>query len=245
MDAAVRMVSWDFHNYNSGASSLAVPYATPHVFCGYHKSKAALREGSYRSLAAVANAFAREAQVDEMAALAGMDAVEFRLKNVEDARLREAIERGAERAGWGKRKMGVAINLEKDARLALFVEVDVVVKRIVVKRIVNVFDCGAVLNPLNLRNQMEAAIVQGLGGALFEAVEHDGKRIVNGRMSRYRVPRFVDVPAIETILVDRRNVKPAGAGESPITTIAPAVANAVAAVTGVRLRSLPLERELA
>ncbi len=240
IDASGKIVSWDFHNFNSGASSLAPPYAIPHFYCGFHKSKSPLREGSYRSLAAVANNFARESHVDELAALAGIDPLEFRLKNLEDARLKEALERGAAKFGWKQGKGGVACNLEKDARLALFVELDVVKTQVKLKRIVCVFDCGAILNPRNLRNQVEGAIVQGMGGALFEKVQYDGERILNAKMSQYRVPRFSDVPPIETILIDRRDVKPAGAGESPITTIEPAIANGIFAATRKRLRSLPL-----
>ncbi len=240
IDASGKIVSWDFHNFNSGASSLMPPYAIPHYYCGFHKSKSPLREGSYRSLAAVANNFARESHVDELAVLAGIDPLEFRLKNLLDERLKEALQRGAAKFGWKHGKGGVACNLEKDARLALFVELDIVKSQARLKRIVCVFDCGAILNPGNLRNQVEGAIVQGLGGALFEKVQHDEQRILNAKMSKYRVPRFSDVPPIETILIDRRDVKPAGAGESPITTIAPAIANAIFALAGKRLRALPL-----
>lgn len=242
IDAAGRIVHWDFHNYNSGASSLGLPYDVDNFYCGFHKSKAVLKEGSYRSLAAVANNFARESHIDELALLAGEDPLEFRLKNMKDARLKEVLTRGAEKFGWKKAKGGIACNLEKDVRLSLFVEID---EKIKLRRVVCVFDCGAILNPGNLRNQVEGAIVQGLGGALFERIEHDGTRIVNKRLSRYRVPRMSDIPQIDTILIDRRDVMPAGAGESPITTIAPALANAIAVVTGKRLRALPLLRELA
>jgi len=91
-----------------------------------------------------------------------------------------------------------------------------------------------------LNNQVEGAIVQGLGGALFEAIDFDNGQLVNGRFSQYRLPRFSDVPAIEVVLLDRRDLPPAGAGETPIVGIAPAIGNAIFAATGVRLRSLPL-----
>ena len=240
VDEVGKIVSWEFHNYNAGASSLASPYDVQHSYCGFHRSKPVLREGSYRSLAAVSNNFARESHVDELAALVKADPLEFRLRNLKDARLREVLERGAEKFGWKRGKGGIACNLEKDARLALFVELGVDGKQVKLKRIVCVFDCGTILNPGNLQNQVEGAIVQGVGGALFERVEYDRERILNSRLSRYRVPRFNDIPVIETILVDRKDVKSAGAGESPITTIAPAIANGIFAATGKRLRELPL-----
>jgi len=109
-----------------------------------------------------------------------------------------------------------------------------------VLRAVTAFECGAIVNPDGLRNQIEGAVVQGLGGALFEAIRFQDGRILNPRFSEYRVPRFGDVPHLETVLLDRKDLPSAGAGEAPIITIAPAIANAVFAATGRRLRSLPL-----
>jgi isoquinoline 1-oxidoreductase len=80
----------------------------------------------------------------------------------------------------------------------------------------------------------------GLGGALFEAIEFENGRILNPRFSRYRVPRFSDTPVLETVLVDRRDLPSAGAGETPIVGLAPAVGNAIFDATGRRLRSLPM-----
>jgi isoquinoline 1-oxidoreductase len=107
-------------------------------------------------------------------------------------------------------------------------------------RVVSAFECGAIVNPGNLRNQVEGANVQGLGGALFEAVSFDNGRILNPKLSQYRVPRFSDLPEIETVLLDRKDIPSAGAGECPMIGLAPAVANAIFDATGVRLRSLPL-----
>ena len=82
--------------------------------------------------------------------------------------------------------------------------------------------------------------MQGLGGALFEAVDFEGGRVTNGRFAQYRVPRFSDVPPIEVVLVDRRDIPSAGAGETPIVGVAPAIGNAIFDATGLRIRSLPL-----
>ena len=110
-----------------------------------------------------------------------------------------------------------------------------------IARVVTAFDCGAVVNPDELRNQIEGANVMGIGGALFEAIEFENGRILNGRFSRYRLPRFSDIPSIEVILVSPGGDRPsAGAGETPIVGLAPAVGNAIFDATGARLRSLPM-----
>jgi isoquinoline 1-oxidoreductase len=102
-----------------------------------------------------------------------------------------------------------------------------------VDRLTVAFECGAVVNPDGLRNQVEGAVVQGLGGALFEAVEFRDGRIVNGTMAQYRVPRFKDVPPIDIILLDRKDLPSAGAGETPIVCVAPAIGGAVRAFGNV------------
>jgi isoquinoline 1-oxidoreductase len=112
-----------------------------------------------------------------------------------------------------------------------------------VVRVVIAFECGAIVNPDHLKNQVEGAVVMGLGGALFEAIRFDAGKILNPRFSRYRVPRFGDIPTIEVVLLDRKDLPSAGAGEAPIIAIAPAVGNAIFDASGIRLRSLPLVPE--
>ena len=107
-------------------------------------------------------------------------------------------------------------------------------------RVVESFDCGAVINPNGLRNQIEGAIVQGVGGAIFEAVHFENGRILNPHFGSYRVPRFRDVPQIQVELIDRKDLPSMGAGETPLMGLAPAVAGAIFSATGIRLRSLPL-----
>ena len=108
------------------------------------------------------------------------------------------------------------------------------------RRLVAAFECGAILNPDHLKGQVEGALIQGIGGALFEAVEFEEGRILSDRFSHYRVPRFSDVPKVEVVLLDRKDLPSAGAGETPIVGVAPAVGNAIFDATHVRLRSLPL-----
>jgi isoquinoline 1-oxidoreductase len=109
-----------------------------------------------------------------------------------------------------------------------------------VVRVVEAFECGAVVNPEHLRNQVEGAVAMGIGGALFEHIDFAANQIQTNRLSRYRVPRFQDMPVIESVLLDRRDLPSAGAGETPIMGIAPAIGNAIFDATGERIRSMPL-----
>jgi isoquinoline 1-oxidoreductase len=173
--------------------------------------------------------------------------VEFRLENVSNPRLRAVIERAAERFGWGKGRAaaGMACNIEKGGHLALFLDLEAAKGRVRLLRMVAAFDCGAVLNPDNLRAQVTGAMAMGIGGALFEELRYDRTKVLNASFADYRVPRFSDVPPIEVILVDRRGETPAGAGESPIAVVAPAIASALFRLVKRRLRALPLEPGLA
>lgn len=177
-----------------------------------------------------------------------MDPLEFRLKNLKNDRLRAVFQAAAEKFNWGKRKavpgqgFGMGGGYEKLGNIATFVEVNVAPKSGAVKvvRIVSAFECGAIVNPDHLRGQVEGANVQGLGGALFEAIQFENGKILNPKLSQYRVPRFRDLPAIETVLLDRKDLPSAGAGECPMIGLAPAIGNAIFHATGLRLRSLPL-----
>jgi isoquinoline 1-oxidoreductase len=111
-----------------------------------------------------------------------------------------------------------------------------------VERVVTAFECGAIINPDGLKNQVEGAVVMGLGGALFEAIRFENGKIQNASFAKnaYRVPRFSDLPILETVLLDRKDLNSAGAGETPIVAVAPAVGNAIFQATGKRLRSMPM-----
>jgi isoquinoline 1-oxidoreductase len=244
------VTAWDFHNYNSGASAMDTPYDIPNQHIQFHPARSPLRQGSYRALSATANHFARESHMDDLAHLVKMDPLEFRLQNLKDARLRSVFEAAAQRFGWAGRSkslkgqgFGIAGGIEKGGYVATCAEVsaDAATGSVRIARVVTAFDCGAVVNPDELRNQIEGANVMGIGGALFEAIEFENGRILNGRFSRYRLPRFSDIPSIEVILVSPGGDRPsAGAGETPIVGLAPAVGNAIFDATGARLRSLPM-----
>jgi isoquinoline 1-oxidoreductase len=241
------ITAWEFHNYNSGSAGILTYYEVPNQRIVFHAVKSPLRQGSYRALAATANHFARESHMDELAHEVKMDPLEFRLKNLKNDRLRAVFEAAAKQFGWGKSKssgqgFGMGGGYEKLGNIATFAEVNVDRKsgEVKVARVVSAFECGAIVNPDGLRNQVEGSNVQGLGGALFEAIQFENGKILNGRLSEYRVPRFSDVPAIETVLLDRKDLPSVGAGECPLIGLAPAIANAIFDATAVRLRALPL-----
>jgi len=242
------ITAWEFHNYNSGSAGIQHRYGLPNQKIVFHQAKSPLRQGSYRGLAATANHFAREVHMDELAHAVKMDPLEFRLKNLKDERMKAVLTAAAKAFGWGKGKSapncgnGIAAGFEKGGYVATCAEVSVDREsgKVKLMRVVEAFECGAIVNPDQLKNQIEGSIVMAIGGALFEAIDFDNGKIVNGRFSRYRVPRFSDVPAIETVLVDRKDLPSAGAGETPIVGLAPAVGNAIFEAVGIRLRSLPM-----
>jgi isoquinoline 1-oxidoreductase len=242
------ITAWEFHNFNSGSAGIRTYYEIPNQRIVFHETKSPLRQGSYRALAATANHFARESHMDELAHELKMDPLEFRMKNLKNERLRAVFQAAAEKFGWAKRQRtpgrgsGMGGGFEKLGNVATFAEVHVnrASGEVKITRIVSAFECGAIVNPDNLRNQIEGANFQGIGGALFEAIEFENGKILNGRMSRYRVPRFSDLPVVETVLLDRKDIPSAGAGECPLIGLAPAIANAIFDATGVRLRALPL-----
>jgi isoquinoline 1-oxidoreductase len=241
------LTSWEFTNICSGAAGLFAPYDIPNKRERFQPADSPLPRGSYRALAATANHFARECHLDELAAAIGADPVDLRRRHLSDPRLTHVLDTVAERAGWASRPhgpargMGIACGVEKDARVATVAEVEVAPggpPRVL--RILTAVDCGAVIDPDGLNLQVTGATIMGLGGALFEAIHFDAGRILNASLAEYRVPRFSDTPPIDVILVDRPDLPSAGAGETPIVTVAPAIANAIHAATGHRLRAMPL-----
>ena len=119
-------------------------------------------------------------------------------------------------------------------------EIDSAGKKVHIRRIVQAWESGAVVNPDGLRNQITGAIVQAIGGALFERILFADGRILNPRFAQYRLPRFSDVPRIEVVLIDRKDLPSAGAGETGIVGLAPAVGNAIFAATGIPPLNMPM-----
>jgi len=246
-----KLSAWEFHNYNSGGAGIRTYYAVPNQRIQFHPVDSPLRQGSYRALAATANHFAREVHMDEIAASLKMDPLEFRLKNLKEERLRAVFEQGGQQFDWNKPRaanhgFGVGGGYEKLGYMATFAEVSLKPEtgELKVERVLTAFDCGAVVNPDGVRNQLIGANIMGLGGAIFEAIQFENGRIVNNAFSKYRVPRFRDVPPTEAFLIDRKDQPSVGAGEAPILGIAPAIANAIFAVTHTPVHSMPMAPQL-
>ena len=177
----------EFHNYNSGSPGLATPYAVAQKREQVHSVTTPLRQGSYRCLAATGNNFVRErVMMDELAHSIHMDPLEFRLKNTRDERLRNVMTAAAERFGWKNRRktagrgFGMAAGTEKGGYVACCAEISAANGKVKVVRVVEAFECGAIVNPEHLSNQVEGGIAMGLGGALFEHIDFaDGKILTN------------------------------------------------------------------
>ncbi|MGD0219260.1 MAG: molybdopterin cofactor-binding domain-containing protein [Acidimicrobiales bacterium] len=250
VDPAGVITAWDFLDINAGTAGIGAPYAIANRRLRYQPAASPVAQSSYRALAATANHFARESLVDELAAAIGADPVAFRLRNLADGRLATVLEAAAERFASPRRRpetvpgeggSGVAVGLEKGGRVATFTRVRVEADGSPrVTEIVTAYECGAVVNLDTVVNQIEGGTVMALGGALFEEVRLDHGRIAEPCLASYRVPRFSDLPRLEVVLLDRPDIASAGAGETPLVTVAPAIANAIFAATGRRLRSLPL-----
>jgi isoquinoline 1-oxidoreductase len=248
------VTAWEFHNYLSGASAIAPVYPFPNTKIEFHNVKGPLKPGSYRGLAATANHFAREVHMDELATALHMEPLEFRLKNLPQGeatdRLRAVLMAAAEKFRWAQvrrqavtdRGFGIAGGSEKGSYVACCAEVavDRTTAKVKIVRVATAYECGAIINPDQLKNQVEGAVIQGIGGALYEAIDFAGGKILNPHFARYRLPRFSDVPVLETVLLDRKDLKSEGAGETPIVGLAPAVSNAIFNATGIRLRNMPM-----
>jgi CO/xanthine dehydrogenase Mo-binding subunit len=242
-----KLVAWEFHNYNSGTAALGTPYEVANQLVQYHPVRSPLRQGSYRSLAGAANNFARESHMDALAHTAGFDPLEFRLKNLQEPRLRAVLEAAAEKFDWKNAKaapgrgFGSACGTDKGGYVATIAEVEIdTAKKIRIRRIVEAWESGAVINPNGIQNQISGGIVQAIGGALFEAILFEGGHILNPHFASYRVPRFSDMPQIDVVILDRKDLPSAGAGEIGLIGLAPAVANAIFAATGVRIANMPM-----
>jgi isoquinoline 1-oxidoreductase len=250
------ITAWQFEGIHAGPTGYiaqreaGMPYAVENVSATVYCSATLVRVGSYRSLGAALNNFARESHIDEIAAQLGIDPFEMRMRNMKEPRYRHVLEEAAKAFGYEpgasptKRGVGIAIGEDVGSYVATCVELAVEGREIRVRRVVTAIDCGLVVNPEGVRNQVEGSTVMGLGGALYEAIEIGDGVILNTSLSRYQVPRITDTPEIEVVLAGDPSQPSTGAGEPGIVTIAPAVANAVFDATGQRIRELPLKRQL-
>jgi CO/xanthine dehydrogenase Mo-binding subunit len=233
------------------------PYVANRIQVVAHWLKdAPLRVAPLRSPGKPANCFAVESFVDELAAVAGLDPVEMRLRGLKDPRGVELIKRTAAMMKWQTRPSpgrdqtaavargrGIAYAHYKHNETYVAMGMDVAVERstgnIAVERVVCAHDCGQIINPDGVRAQVEGSIIQTLSRVLMEEVKFDRSRVLSLDWSSYPILRFSQVPKIEIELVDRPNEPPLGAGEAACTTVGAALANAVFDATGIRLRTIP------
>ena len=221
---------------------------------------APLRPSNIRAPGKVANCFAVESFVDELAAKAKMDPLQFRLRDLANPRGREVLERTAKLMRWAARPSPQAASKARIASgrgiayihykhnetfvaVGMEVEVDRDSGQIMVKRIACAHDCGLMINPNAVRAQVEGNILQTLSRTLFEETTFDRSRVTSVNWASYPLLRFTDVPLLDIDLVERRNEPPLGAGEAASSPVPAALANAVFDATGVRLRTVPFTRE--
>jgi CO/xanthine dehydrogenase Mo-binding subunit len=239
-----------------GSDRNAIPlYDFGHVKVVKHYiPEAPLRTSALRTLGGYANVFALESFVDEMAAAAGTDPVEFRLRHTSDARSRAVIEAAARRAGWrpgtkgeGGRGRGFAFSRYKN--LACYcatvadVQVDRATGRVRVSKVVAAVDAGQIVNPDGVVNQIEGGIIQSASWTLKESVRFDRTRVTTRSWAEYPILRFDEVPEVDVVLLDRPTERFLGVGEGSQGPAAAAIANAIAHATGTRLRALPFTPE--
>jgi nicotinate dehydrogenase subunit B len=238
------------------------PYAAANTRVLVHWVKdTPLQLSNLRAPGKIANVFAVESFADELAAAAGADAVAFRVARLTDPRALEVIARTADRFGWDTRPSprraaakgglltgrGIAYmrykQTENYVAIAMEVGVDPQSGRIAVTRVVCAHDCGLVVNPDALKNQIEGCILQTLSRALHEEVPFDRARVTSVDWASYPILRATETPALDVILIDRRDQPLLGAGEAATAPVAAALANAVFDAAGVRLRTVPFTRE--
>jgi len=258
LDGAGRICLWDYQVYAAGSRSSEQFYDVPNNLIrtygrwGSETPKMHLFvTGPWRAPGANLNVFARESQIDAMAAKARVDPLEFRLNNTSDKRMRRVLEAAAGRFGWKKaaapsrRGVGVACGIDAGTYVALMAEVrvDAATGSVKVGRIVCAQDMGVVINPDGAKMQMEGCVMMGLGYTLSEEVRFDGGRILTRNFDTYELPRFSGMPEIETVLVKNDELTPQGGGEPAIVPVGAVVANAIFDATGARLFQMPMTAE--
>jgi nicotinate dehydrogenase subunit B len=226
------------------------PYAGFPAKVTLHIEPTRLRTANFRSLAAAENVFAIESFMDELAALAGQEPLAFRLRHIEDRRFRRVVERVAERSAFrdrpgGRRGRGIACTVYHGTYVAQVAEVEVSLSGAVrLARVWCVVDPGQTLNPEGVRNQIEGGIQQSASWTLKEELLHRDGRVMNTGWDTYPIATFRDAPeSIEVFVEGDAAAPPTGVGEPGAVPTAAAIANAVYAASGARMRSVPLTRE--
>jgi nicotinate dehydrogenase subunit B len=256
LDPAKKTIGlWDYKVYCAGERGAAQFYTVPNHRTawtgGWSGNSGALHPfavGAWRAPGASSNAFARESHVDVLAAKAGIDPVEFRLKNLSDPRMLGVLNAAAKKFGWvpkplpSKRGYGVALGVDADTYVALILEVKVdrATGGVQVLRVVCAQDMGLVVNPEGTLQQIEGCIMMALGYTLSEEVHFKGGDVLDRSFGGYEIPRFSWLPKIEAVVLNNPNEPSHGGGEPALVPLGAAVANAIFDATGVRLTRMPM-----
>jgi len=255
-DAAKKIVFWDYVVVGAGSRGAAHFYDIPNHRTlvkggwggGNPPGMHPFGVGPWRAPGANANAFGRESHIDVMAAKAGVDPVEFRMKNLADARMQRVLQAAVKLFGWtpkpapSGRGFGIACGTDAGTYVANMAEVkvDKATGKIQVVRLVSAQDMGVVVNPEGARQQMEGCLTMGLGYALAEEVHFRNGEVLDTNFDTYEMPRFSWVPKIETVILESPDLAAQGGGEPAIVPMGGVLANAVFDAIGARVRQLPM-----
>jgi isoquinoline 1-oxidoreductase len=244
------MQLWEYHVYAAGTRGSEIYYDVPNKAIVNHSSRGmhTVRTGAWRAPGANTNVFARESQIDIMAAEAGIDPLEFRLNNTSDPRMRSVLEAVAKAVDWtpgaapSGRGFGWACGIDAGTYVAHLAQVSVDENsgEVRVERVVCAQDMGVVVNPDGAIMQMEGCITQGLGFSLMEKIRFRGGNVLDRNFDDYDLPRFSDLPEIETILVKNDGLAPQGGGEPAIICMSAVIANAIYDACGARVFTMPM-----
>jgi CO/xanthine dehydrogenase Mo-binding subunit len=258
VDESGKLTYWDYDVYFAGERGAQHFYHIPNHRTasrggsfGGSGSAHPFATGAWRAPGNNTNTFARESHIEMLAAAAGMDPVEFRLKNLKDQKMVRVLKTAAEKFDWkagkfpSQRGYGVACGVDAGTYVAAIAEVGVDKKEgtIQVKRVVCAQDMGQVINPEGAMIQMEGCITMGLGYALAEEVHFKGGKVLDTNYDTYELPRFSWLPKIEGVLIEANDSPPQGGGEPAIILMGALVANAVYDATGARVYQLPMTSE--
>jgi len=254
LDSGGRIAFWDYEVRFAGDRASGHLYDIPHhrtVAVGGFQGPPGIHPfgvGAWRAPGSSNNAFARESHVDQLASMAGVDPIEFRLRQLRDKRLERVLRTAAERWAWSPAKtpsgrgLGVACGNDADAYVAAIAEIEVDGKegRVRVKRVLCVQEMGLVINPQGARIQIEGGLTMSLGYSLSEEIRFKDGAIQDLNFDKYKLPRFSTLPKIETVILDAPDLPAKGGGEPSVILMGALVANAVYDAIGVRLLELPM-----
>jgi CO/xanthine dehydrogenase Mo-binding subunit len=267
LDRNGRMLHWDYNLYMGGTRGATHFYDIPHHLTRQHRVQRSTQNtypsyngewphpfytGAWRGPSNNTNTWARESQVELMAAAAGKDALQFRLDHLEgDPKMAHVLRIGAEKFGWtpavgpSGRGYGIACGIDAGTWLAVFAEVKVdrTTGHVQVVRAVVSQDMGLVVNPQGAIIQAEGGLIMGLGYALSEEIRFEGRKMLDRNFDTYSLPKISWTPEIEVVFADRQHEPPQGGGEPSVVGIGGAIANAVFDATGARLYRLPITPE--